>query len=867
MVWALRRRLGGFHGWIIVAGTALAPTRGLAQEPGSTAVVPITREVTQPHLIATRTGEAPAIDGDLRDPSWAKGSLTTTFTQKFPNEAQAPSEPTELRVLYDDSSLYIAFNCVQIDVPVRGRLARRDRQVEADWVQVAIDDGTNTYEFTVNAAGVLGDGVRFNDTDYSADWDGVWEAQVVQHARGWSAEMRIPLRMFAHPDTGREWGFQARRYISERQETDEWVFIPRAVAGEVSHYGRLSGITGVRHSNPFELLPYVSVGATWTDMTPDGHALGGFDSRATVGLDLAWRVGNNLTLDASFNPDFAQVEADQAVLNLTTYETFVPDKRPFFLNGLAIFRMPRLELFPSPQTLFYTRRIGSVPSSPVVDETSAPEPSTIYAAAKLRGQLASGVTAGFLSAVTGRNDVTVQLPGAPAQQSLSDPTALANVARIKVDVAQGATLGVLATALQRFEPGNAYPVTTQSGGEKTQQCPDGTLTEVGARCFHDSYAVGIDGSWRSLSGTYVAAGQVLATLIQNGPPRKMLDGTIIGSGDISPAGLLYLAKEGGQWLGSVEVQAIGRRVDYNDLGYLQRQNLLRFLPYLAYRTLDPFWKVAEAEVHVYTATRDSFDGVKILRGYYDVGSKLRFKNFWIVTAELYRDGRRFEDREVGDGTALERPQANGLDLSLSTDPRRQFAASVSTVTLVSPRGTTFTLDGELTYQPLPRLELQLLPQITYTSGNPRFVPGDRAAGEPHLLFGDLRARSLGGTLRASYTFTNRLTLQVYGQLLLVAEHYSNFQTYNGLAAHPVIRLGDLTPADPPSMNPDSVETTLNVSAVLRWEFRPGSTLFLVYSRSQDPSFTPDGGARLDLGALRNSTASDALRLKVSYYWN
>ncbi|MBC7975945.1 MAG: carbohydrate binding family 9 domain-containing protein, partial [Myxococcales bacterium] len=379
----------------------------------------------RPRLVAVRTTLAPNIDGDLRDPAWAVAGPTTEFTQKFPDEARAPSEPTELRVLYDDDTLYIAFHCVQIHAPVTGRLARRDRQVEADWVQVAVADGNSAYEFSVNAAGVLGDGVRFNDTDYSSDWDGVWDAQVTRNERGWSAEMRIPLRIFRNTIGAKEWGFQARRYISNRQETDEWAYIPRAVAGEVSHYGLLSGITDVRRSNPLELLPYVSGGLSWQDMKPGA----GFDDlgyRATAGLDLALRLGKDFTLDASFNPDFAQVEADQVVLNLTTYETFVPEKRPFFVNGMALFQLPRMELFPTPQTLFYTRRIGAAPDAPVLEDgatATAPEPSTIYAAAKLTGQPVSGVTAGLVAALTGRNNVRAESAALPSREALAEPLA------------------------------------------------------------------------------------------------------------------------------------------------------------------------------------------------------------------------------------------------------------------------------------------------------------------------------------------------------------------------------------------------------------------------------------------------------------
>jgi hypothetical protein len=855
-----RRRCGGAW-WIALVASVLVPVAGNAED---------TPERPKPRLVAVRTSAAPDIDGDLRDVAWQQVPPTTAFTQKFPNEAQAPSEPTELRVLYDDAAIYVAFNCMQVATPVNGRLARRDRQVESDWVQVAIDDGGSTYEFTVNAAGVLGDGVRFNDTDYSPQWDGVWDAQVRQHERGWSAELRIPLRIFRDSTGVRDWGFQARRYISGRQETVEWAFIPRTTAGEVSHYGRLAGIAVVRRANPFELLPYVVAGLDWSDMTADHRAFGDLGHRATVGLDLRWRIARDVVLDASVNPDFAQVEADQVVLNLTTYETFLPEKRPFFVNGLELFQAPRVELFPSPQTVFYTRRIGSVPGVPDIGDGGAgaatsPVPSTIYAAVKFDGQLGGGVAAGVVSALTGRNDVAITEAGT-SKDYVADPLALANVARLKVAVGSGGNVGLLATALQRFEPTDGYPTMMQPDGSVRQRCPDGALTARGARCFHDAYVAGLDASWRSDSGSYAAAGQALATLIENGPARTLPDGTVIRSGDAGAEGRLYLAKEGGQWRGSVEGEVIGRRVDYNDLGYLQRANQVRVVPYLAYRTVDPFWEIAETETYSFGSLRDNLDGLALIHGYY-LGNKIRFKNFWSVTAEAAHYPARGEDRQIGDGTALRRLPGTGLDVTVTTDPRRRLAGSLLASTLFTSRGHNIELDGELTYLPLPRLEVQLLPQLFLLSGEPRFASGSRDDGE--YVFADLAAKSVGATLRTSYTFTNQLTLQLYGQLLLVAEHYTDFRSLqvDPAARRPVIRLDQLTPAAPPAEDPDNEESHLNLSAVLRWEFRPGSTLYLVYSRFQAPALMPDRDARLDLGALRTGPASDAIRLKLSYYWN
>jgi Domain of unknown function (DUF5916)/Carbohydrate family 9 binding domain-like len=847
--------------------TAVADDRAASGPPGD-------GSAPRPRLVAVRSTSAPDIDGDLGDAAWAQVTPTTAFTQKFPDEGKGPSEPTRLRVLYDDHNLYVGFDCSQ-GVAIKGRLARRDRQVESDWVQVAVDDGNNTYEFSVNAAGVLGDGVRFNDTDYSADWNGVWDAQTKQSATGWTAELRIPLRIFHGSDGVQDWGFQARRYISERQETVEWSFIPRAMAGEVSHYGRLGGIVGVSRSNPVELLPYVTVGGNVGNVAQRDRSL---DYDANAGLDVSWRLGRSLTLDATVNPDFAQVEADQVLLNLSTFETFAPEKRPFFINGMEIFQLPKMASFQGVQTMFYTRRIGAVPELPVLTaadpagataQVVAPGPATIYGAAKLSGQVGGGVGVGLMSALTAREDVTVRPPVGAAVSRLAAPMALENVGRVRVPLGAGAAIGVLATAVNRFEPGDGYPTVMAPTGSQTQLCPDGSSVAVGARCFHDAYAGGLDASWRSPSGTYVAAGQGLLTAVEHGPARTMLDGTVIASGDVDSDARLYLAKEGGQLLASVEMERIGRRVDFNDLGFLQRQNQLRIVPYLEYRTLTPFWEIAQLSGHAFTSLRDNLDGLDLLHGYY-LGGDARFKNFWSVAAEGYAYTSRYDDREIGDGTALQRPNQLGGDVSFSTDPRRQLAGSAATETAVYSTGKSFTLDGAVTYQPLqlPRLEVQLLPQLVYSSGDPRYVSGTRQSGS--YLFGNLKARSVGATLRTSYTFTNRLTLQVYGQLLLVAKHYSKFASYEAGAGvdKPVIKLDQLMPTAAPADNPDSAETSLNINAVLRWEFRPGSTLFVVYSRYQAPELALGGeDAKLDLGALRHGPSTDSIRIKLSYYWN
>ncbi len=822
---------------------------------------------TRPSLQAIRATESPRLDGSLDDPAWQAAPVTDAFTQKFPNEGQRPSERTLMRVVHDDDAIYVAFDCEQARTPLVARLARRDRKIGADRVEVAISDGARTFEFWVNAAGVLGDGIRFNDTDYSADWDGVWDAQVRQRADGWSAELRIPLLIFRlEGNDGQPWGLQARRYLTVRQETVEWAYIPPTVAGEISHYGRLTGLSGLRRGSPLELRPFVL--ARGSRDTAGENDLG-----ATAGLDARWHVSSNVNLDLAVNPDFAQVEADEQVLNLTNVETFFPEKRPFFLDGMDMFQLPRMGYFPTSQTLFYTRRIGAVPGEPAVlggapeseRVLTAAEPATIYGAAKLRGNLGR-VSGSLLSAFTGQRDVEVERADGTRRDALAAPPSWFNVARVRASLGDRTQVGLFATATRRFEPTGDYPRMTPDGSPEMQLCPGGELLAAGDRCFHDSYVASADGYWRSGSGAYVVSGQGIVSAIQGGPPRTMLDGTVISSGDADAGGTLFAAKEGGNWLGSVEVEALGRRLDFNDLGFMPRQNHLRLLPTLEYKAVEPFGGVAETRARVSTSFRNTVDGLNLFRGYFAF-TEWRLKSSWKASTMVYYYGRRFDDREVGDGTAVERTSGVGFDVYLESDPGRRVSGSLSTETVFRRDGHEFAGSGQLDFHVLPQLELQLLPRVTFTRGEVRYL---EAGAQPNeYLFGRLDARSVGATLRANYTLTPRLTLQLFTQALLVARRYDDFTTFLASQPRTAIRLSELTPAAAPADNPDGELATLDVNAVLRWEFRPGSTMFLVYTRSQAPARVLEMGERagLDLGALRDGPAANALLLKISYWWN
>ena len=829
-----------------------------------------------PHAQATRTSEPPVIDGKLDDAVWKATPAVTAFTQKFPDEGTAPSDPTTMRILYDDEAIYVAFECVQTHSPVVERLTRRDRLVEADRVTVSIgsrSDRKTAYDFTVGASGSLADVIRYDDTETSSEWDENWDAHTARTDTGWTAELAIPLRILRFAEGDESWDFQARRYISDRQETDEWAFIPRSVAGEVSRYGFLDELRGLTPSTPLELRPFVVGRFRRLDSGSTGLA-SGTDWKVSGGLDLKWHPTNSLVLDATFNPDFAQVEADERVLNLTTFETYYPEKRPFFLEGI--------DLFSTPRQLLYTRRIGRAADAPLLRAllpfgerlVDLPSPATIYGATKLVGSIADKWQIATLQAITGRNDVQVESANGARSRRLVDPLTAYQALRIKRELPGNGYVGFMATSSTHAEPTTGYPradgvVGFPPGGIL---CPTaaGLVTGSGGRCFNDAYVGSVDFRFRSKDGEWVGGAQLIGTMLRNGPPRLVRDGTVIDSGDVGTGAFAYLNKEGGKhWVGYAQVEYEGKKLDYNDLGFNQRSNDYRFQADVEYRELEKWWYFLESRLRAEWRLRTNLAGLPIGRAY-QLNASAKLTNFWSLFTEVHWRPTYFDDREVGDGTALQRGGLVGHELELSTDPTKRVSFKVTTQTqLVSNHGFIENGDAGVLVRALPQLDLEILPTIVLTAGEPRYAGPGPTSGQ--YVFGKLDAKAIGTVLRATYTFAPRLTLQTYAQLFLASGHYGELSSIQTDPAGPraTVHVSDLRPfAGTLATNPDFQQGLLNLNVVLRWEYRLGSTLFLVYSRSQVPSVTLQTGdeGHLSFNSVRRAPAADVIFAKLSYFW-
>jgi hypothetical protein len=822
----------------------------MALLPALLVAAPVGVAPPPPHLRAVRTEEPPVLDGVVDDPVWKLADASDRFTQKLPRDGAAPSDRTIVRVLYDDDAIYVAFECLQPNTPVARRLTRRDRWVESDSVQIDLGtrgDHKSSFEFSVNASGTLIDGIRYNDTEYSSDWDENWEARTSITEHAWSAEFRIPLRILRFPTAPvQSWDFQASRFISEKQERDDWAYYPRSTAGEVSNYGRLDGLRGLRERAPLELRPFVLGRARRRDPAA-GILASGTDTFASAGLDLKWHPTQSLTLDAALNPDFAQVEADQLVLNLSTFETYYPEKRPFFLEGI--------DRFATPFQLLYTRRIGRVPPLPGLRTDAVnneklvdiPEPTAIVEATKLTGQLADAWSVGTIQALTAPNRVDVQLGDGSRVQRAIDPMSSFNVFRVQRDLGASAHVAVMGTAVTRAE---------RTGDSRL-------------RSFNDAYVGAVDWRWRSRGGEYTSGGQLVGTTLARGPDRPVADGTILHNGDLGLGAKAYVHKEGGKhWVGGTDLDLESRKFEINDIGYNARANQLAGSAQVEYRDLEPRGAFLERHFSLYFGTQYNEAGLLIGQGTH-LATWGRFQNFWYYSLDVYYRGTKYDDREIGDGTALQRDGALGAIVDLTTDTTKRVAVSLDQLAEKIWDGSSIVGRATVSTRILPEWDLDVMPTWQLADGEPRFVAGGPLAGQ--YLFGALTAKSLGVTLRTTYTFHPRLTLQAYAQLFLASGHYAGFTQIqsdpNG--PRPVVRLGNLTSyGGALPGNPDFEQGALNVNVVLRWEYQLGSIFYLVYTRAQIPTTvlgaTEEGA--LNFAAVQRAPAADVVLAKLSFWW-
>jgi hypothetical protein len=798
----------------------------------------------------------PIIDGRDDDAIWKSATPITGFRVFDPKEDGDPSFPTEARIGYDAENLYIFARMFDPHPDsIVSLLSRRDVKTQSEQVKIMIDsyhDRRTGYEFAVNPAGVKRDYYTYDDSREDITWDAVWDVATRIDSLGWTAEFRIPLSQMRYPHAAEHtFGLMIMRDIVRTSERASWPRYRRSVRGIASQFGELTGLRGLGSPHRLEVAPYVLT-KNRSSPQPGGF---GRTQKATLGGDVKYGLTSNLTLDATINPDFGQVEADPAQLNLTAFETFLAEQRPFFLEGTGIFSFAG-----DASRLFYTRRIGRAPQlgGLVADPTAdVPAATPILGAAKLTGRLSKGTSLGTLFAVTGNQSVG---------PTLIEPRTFYGVLRAAQDFRKGESgIGTMFTLVNRdLDDAAALRLRRQAftgGVDVRHRFADGrySLAASLATSVVSGTAAAIDRTQRNAVHYYNRPDAELPY----DPTRTSLSGTDLR---------LKADKVAGTFTYGALYERLSPGFETNDLGFLSQADQQIAQIYAVVQSSKPraFWRNADASFYQYN--QFTANGLPVTN-YTELDLFAEFNNRMTFSANMWADNimTAYCDRCARGGLAVRSsPDANVL-INLGGDPRRTIVPTLAAIYTVADYGksTLWRVRPYVTVRARSSLSWELGTRYQRNRNDTQWFANLGAIGSDttHYLFAHLDQELLSFTTRLNYTATTALSLQLYAEPFLTTGRYFNLRE---LAAPRSASYDARYRPFPLSTESASFNIKeLHASAVARWEYRPGSTVFLVWTqgRGQDDrnpgSFVPTRDFR-DLFAAR---PDNTFLIKASYWLN
>lgn len=825
---------------------------------------PDTTVASLPVSVAVRASSAIHIDGKLTEAAWRDAPVTDKFTQIDPEEGKPASQRTEVRVVYDDEALYVGARLFDTG-PIRARLGRRDMHpADSDWFVVLLDsyhDHRTAFGFEVNPAGVRRDEVKTVTNDDNS-WDAVWDVATSVDSSGWTAEFRIPFSQlrFAR-DSVQTWGVQFERVIGRRHENAVSTFIPKRESGGVPRYGHLTGLRDLTAGRRLELLPYVVSRAEYVD--PGSNPFRTKQERfATAGLDVRYGLASNLTLNATFNPDFGQVEVDPAVVNLGVYETFFEEKRPFFLEGSEIFDFGLGNT--SGGQLFYSRRIGRAPSlAPPSASADMPTQTTILGAAKVSGKV-GGWSVGSLSAVTARETSRYRVYSGA---SYVDSTATAEpmtgyfVGRARRELNSGRSLlGAALTAVHRRLDNYASPLLRSdalAGGlDFRHEFGDRTWVVLG-----DAEASSITGSAESILRVQTASNHYF----QRPDAYRVNAGATRLSGYSSS---VTLEKQAGEhWRGSLSGAVTTPGYEVNDLGFSYRtdrrdaQGVLTYVDNKPGRLLRN-WRVNNVVRSEHNSAWDPILTMATTSVFFQTTS------YWNSLFQVSRFFRAYDDRLTRGGPMAGRPGWTTFFMFIASDNRLPVVGRVNfNFTRDKAKGWSQGVFARVFFKPSDSWSLSVGPSYRRSVGAAQFVASvSDSSYKPtygvRYVFAPIRQTELGLETRLNATFTPRLSFESYVQPLIASAEY-------GPAKQLVApRTFDFAPYGGAVPDLNFNLRSLRGNAVLRWEWREGSTMYLAWQQSRF-GYAPVGDFSFDRDqrALIGTRPDNIYLVKINYWLN
>jgi hypothetical protein len=895
---------------VVLAPTLLAAQNNPAPADSARAYG---HQTAVPSAVAARRVGPIVLDAKLDESAWRAAAPVTKFLQTDPDEGQPASQRTEVRFLYDDDALYVGAKMYD-DHGADGvitRLVRRDASFDSDFLDIEIDgyhDHLSRAIFQVNPSGAKADQIGLGTSCCDASWDPVWEAATHIDADGWTAELRIPYSQLRFSrDSVQVWGLQIGRLIKRRDEADVWAFTRKTEAGGPSRFGHLLGLRIPASTPHLELLPYAVTKSSSVGDTPNDPFNRHGRPSMRAGLDIKDRLTSNLTLDATLNPDFGQVEVDPAVLNLSAFETFFPEKRPFFIEGSQVFDFSNHSCNfcngSQDMNAFYSRRIGRAPTgaSLATDHyayADVPDATTILGAAKVTGRTSSGYTLGLLNAVTGRATADVQTATGVRGSQEVEPLSDYFVARAKRDflhgnvVAGGVISGVVRNIDSTFAP---------------------LLARHAELVGHDLFvsSANHEYNWRMQAAITNVSGDPREVLLRQQSSARYFQRPDRGAGsggffsnrlDSSATSLrgggLYtrLAKETGAWFGEASFDTRTPGYESNDYAFQTRGDYL-----FANSNIGKNWTKPTGWYHSFIALA----GAQVIRNYEgdrtETDSHVFVEGttpqFWNFSAFYINTPPSIDDRQLRGGPAVRSPHAHYVNTFLSTDSRHALTGYIGLNRYWDDKGgSNPDLNLGVTYRPEAKVSVSFGPSFFRSRNYAQFVTtiADSTATQSYgtrYVMAKLDQPVLGLDTRASVTFSPTMTLEVYVQPFFAAGRYYDFEEYasprvsnvlvygrdrgtisesrdaTGMVSQYTIDPDGAGPARPFTIdNPDFSQRSLRGNAVFRWEYRPGSVLYVAWTQSRlsNASFG-DLDFQRDRSALFATRPDNILLVKASWW--
>ena len=808
----------------------------------------------QPSAVAVR------VDGNLSEDAWSRATPITDFVQRDPNEGAAPTFQTVARVLYDDEAVYVAVKAFDPNpAELKAYLTRRDVNSSSDWIRVLIDsyyDKRTAYSFSVNPVGVKLDTYHFNDTNEDSTWDAVWDVKTGVDSDGWHAEFRIPYSQlrFSRGGDGRL-GFAIGRTVGRMNELITWPLLSKNASGFVSSFGELRGVVLPSAAKRLELIPY-TVAELATSPTQAGNPFKNSpDPGGRLGLDLKYAVTPGLTLTATVNPDFGQVEADPAVVNLSAFETFFQERRPFFVEGSGNFSFNCRDC-----NLFYSRRIGRVPrGSPSAPDgyVSRPGESTILGAGKLTGRVGR-FSIGSLFAATQEESARIAI-GLERRTEIVEPRTFYSVSRAKREFSDQSSFGFILTT------------TTRDIVESVQFLSSSAVTGGGDFDWRLGRRWQLYGSWAGsrIDGSASAIERLQRSSVhyfqRPDADHVELDPSATSlSGHMGSIGFGKIAGERTRLSVSAGYQSPG--FEPNDLGFVQRTDWIPQNSWLQIKWEKPGKYVRSKRINFNQWAALNFDG-DVLNNGLNFNSHWVFQNQWSTGFGVNANFRTFDDRKTRGGPgAYNNPGWNTWQY-LSTNDRRVVSFNWNSSFGRNPSGywSFLNLEPSVTVRPAPALAASFGIAISLNDEDAQWVSNLTVDGQPRYIFANLDQTTTSMTTRVNYTITPNLSLQLYAQPFVSAGVYRD---YKELVSPRADRHSDRYAPFAYGSNADFNVLSFRTTNVMRWEYKPGSALFVVWQQGRE-GFSQRGDFRFgrDFGDAFSAPSTNTLLVKLAYWFN